>query len=544
VIVGGGIAGLRAAVNLADAGRVLVLTKAEPAESNTGYAQGGIAAAVGDDDSAALHAADTLRAGDGLCDEAAVRVLVEHGAAGVHELIAWGARFERNADGSLALGREAAHSVRRVLHAGDATGREIGRVLWNRVSGLPTVSTIDHALVTELLVDDRQVCGVAYFDRDHRRCEVRAKATLLATGGAGQLFSDTTNPAVATGDGIALAYRAGARVADLEFVQFHPTALKLPGAPRFLISEALRGEGARLVNQRGDAFMTNYHADGDLAPRDVVARGIAREEQRTAGPVFLSLSHLDAAYVRSRFPTIAAMCTSVGLDLARDPIPVGPAAHYIMGGVETDEWTRTSLPGLYAAGEVACTGVHGANRLASNSLLEGLVFGARAATAMQQPPTAAPLKRDRVLAPVLALGITPRTPHPAPSTPHPAPSTQHPAPGTQHPAPGTPHPAPAPSTQHPAPGTQDSLRHLLWRCAGLFRVRATLTEAVHALDAAAQETFAETPDGWRLRNFVTAARLIARAALRRDESRGAHFREDYPRRDDARWRIHLTDAIE
>jgi L-aspartate oxidase len=512
VIVGGGIAGLRAAVGLANAGRVLVLTKAEPAESNTGYAQGGIAAAVGDDDSAALHAADTIRAGDGLCDEAAVHVLVEHGGDGVRELIAWGAAFERNDDGSLALGREAAHSVRRVLHAGDATGREIGRVLWNRVSALQAASTIDHALVTELIVEDHRVCGVAYFDRDGRRCEARARATLLATGGAGQVFSDTTNPAVATGDGIALAYHAGARVADLEFVQFHPTALKLPGAPRFLISEALRGEGARLVNQRGDAFMTTYHADGDLAPRDVVARGIVREEDRTAGPVFLTLSHLDKEYVRRRFPTISAMCTSVGLDLARDPIPVGPAAHYIMGGVETDEWTRTSLPGLYAAGEVACTGVHGANRLASNSLLEGLVFGARAAAAMQQPPAAAPLKRDRVLAP--GTGTSTR------------------------------HPRPAPGTQHSAPGTQDSIRHLMWRCAGLFRARATLLEAVHTLDAAAAGVFPATPDGGRFRNFVTVARLIARAALRRDESRGAHFREDYPRRDDARWRIHLTDALE
>jgi len=524
VIVGGGIAGLRAAVGLANAGRVLVLTKAEPAESNTGYAQGGIAAAVGGDDSAALHAADTIRAGDGLCDEAAVRVLVEHGADGVRDLIAWGAAFERNPDGSLALGREAAHSVRRVLHAGDATGREIGRVLWDCVSAVPAVSTIDHALVTELIVEDRRVCGVAYFDRASRRCEVRARATLLATGGAGQVFSDTTNPAVATGDGVALAYHAGARVADLEFVQFHPTALKLPGAPRFLISEALRGEGARLVNQRGDAFMTTYHADGDLAPRDVVARGIVREEHRTDGPVFLTLSHLDNEYVRRRFPTIATMCTSVGLDLARDPIPVGPAAHYIMGGVETDEWTRTSLPGLYAAGEVACTGVHGANRLASNSLLEGLVFGARAAEAMQQPPTAAPLKLDRVLAPSTGTGTGTGT---STST-----STS------------TRHPTPAPSTQHAAPSTHDSIRHLMWRCAGLFRARATLLEAVHTLDAAADRVFPATPDGWRLRNFVTVARLIARAALRRDESRGAHFREDFPRRDDARWRIHLTDAIE
>jgi L-aspartate oxidase len=240
-------------------------------------------------------------------------------------------------------------------------------------------------------------------DPSGARHAVRARATLLATGGAGQVFRETTNPAVATGDGIALAFHAGARVADLEFVQFHPTALNRAGAPRFLISEALRGEGARLVNDLGEAFMTRYSPDGDLAPRDIVARSIARESERTGGPVFLTLAHLDPEYITRRFPTIAAMCAQVGLDLARDPIPVGPAAHYMMGGVDTDEWGRTSVPGLFAAGEVACTGLHGANRLASNSLLEGLVFGARAALAMQEPPQAAPLKKDRVMAKGLGL---------------------------------------------------------------------------------------------------------------------------------------------
>ena len=391
IIVGGGVAGLRAAIGLASAGRVLVLTKAAPAESNTGYAQGGIAAAMGDDDSPSLHGADTIRAGDGLCDEAAVRVLVEHGPHYVRELIEWGARFDLDADGRPALGREAAHSVRRVLHAGDATGREIGRVLWECVRMLPSVETIDHALVTEVLVEDGLAVGVRYFDAAGTSRAVRAGATLLATGGAGQVFSETTNPAVATGDGIAFGFVAGARVVDLEFVQFHPTALNQPGAPRFLISEALRGEGARLVNGRGDPFMKRYHPDGDLAPRDVVARSIAHQSQTTGDPVFLRLEHLDAGFVKRRFPTIAAMCAQIGLDLARDPIPVGPAAHYMMGGVDTDEWGRTSVPGLYAAGEVACTGLHGANRLASNSLLEGLVFGARAAEAMIDAPKAAPL---------------------------------------------------------------------------------------------------------------------------------------------------------
>src|SRR5713101_862129 len=297
IIIGGGIAGLRAAIALAPRGRVLVLTKADPGESNTGYAQGGIAAALGPDDTPDLHAADTIRAGDGLCDESAVGVLGEQGPVYVRELFEWGTRFDRDADGRPALGREAAHSVRRVLHAGDATGREIGRVLWERVRALPSVETIDHALVTDVVVAGGRAAGVGYFDPEGTRHDVLARAILLATGGAGQVFRETTNPAVATGDGVALAFDAGARVADLEFVQFHPTALNRPGAPRFLISEALRGEGALLVNDRGEAFMARYHPDADLAPRDIVARSIAREAEHTGGPVFLTLTHLDPAYV-------------------------------------------------------------------------------------------------------------------------------------------------------------------------------------------------------------------------------------------------------
>jgi L-aspartate oxidase len=507
LIVGGGIAGLRAAVALAPAGRVTVLTKADPSESNTGYAQGGIAAAVGDDDSADLHAADTMRAGDGLCDEQAVRVLVGEGPTYVRELLDWGARFDRDASGRPALGREAAHSVRRVLHAGDATGREIGRTLWERVSSLASVETINHAFVTELLLDDGRVAGVAFFDRSGTRRELRADRTLLATGGAGQAFRETTNPGVATGDGISLAYHAGARVTDLEFVQFHPTALKRAGAPRFLISEALRGEGARLVNTRGERFMSRYHAGGDLAPRDVVARSIVREEDETGGPVFLTLAHLDAGFVHRRFPTISEMCRAIGLDLATDLIPVGPAAHYIMGGIDTDEWGRSSLPGLFAAGEVACTGVHGANRLASNSLLEGLVFGARAGIAMQQAPSAAVLKSDRVVArgSWLATG----------------------APGARHPL------------------SSDAVRDLMWKAAGLFRSREGLEQAVTQLETAISapppSSSAADADRWREFHLVTVGCLIARAALRREESRGGHFREDFPRRDDPNWQIHVVD---
>jgi L-aspartate oxidase len=334
---------------------------------------------------------------------------------------------------------------------------------------------------------------------------VRAGATLLATGGAGQVFRETTNPAVATGDGVALAYRAGARVADLEFVQFHPTALKRAGAPRFLISEALRGEGARLVNSRGEAFMTRYHADGDLAPRDVVARSIVREAGESGGEVFLTLAHLNAVYVRERFPTIASMLRDIGLDLATDPIPVGPAAHYIMGGVDTDVCGRTSLPSLFAAGEAACTGLHGANRLASNSLLEGLVFGARAAAAMTEPPRAAVLKRDRVGAGGWGLADT------------------------------------RPQAPSREPLSADEVRSLMWQSVGLFRDREGLSRAVAALDAAAAAPQPETLNGARQRTLAVVGRLIAGAALRREESRGGHYRSDYPARDDLHWKVHCVD---
>src|SRR5258706_181839 len=408
VIVGGGVAGLRAAIALAPAGRVLVLTKAEPAESNTGYAQGGIAAAVGDDDTPALHAADTMRAGDGLCDEAAVRVLVEQGPQYVRELLDWGTRFDRDAGGRPALAREAAHSVRRVLHAGDATGREIGRVLWEHVRTLPTVETVDHALVTEVIVDAGHARGLRYFDADGTSRDVHATATLLATGGS----------------------------------------------------------------------------------------------------VYLTLAHLDPEYVRARFPTIAAMCAQAGLDLARDRIPVGPAAHYMMGGVDTDEWARTSVPGLFAAGEAACTGVHGANRLASNSLLEGLVFGARAAIAMQEPARAAARKPDRMMADgswLMAHGTN----------------------GGDH--------RPYAISHGPFAIDRDAIRDLMWRAVGLFRDRAGLEEATARLDAAVDPPPSNAAE-WRLRNLLTVARLIAGAALRREESRGGHYRADFPRRDDDRWR--------
>ena len=492
LIIGSGIAGLRAAHDLAAAGDVLVLTQADPEESNTGYAQGGIAAAVAADDSPALHAADTIAAGDGLCNEAAVRVLVEDGVRYVRELVEWGARFDRDPSGQLALGREGAHAVRRVLHAADATGREIGRTLGERVSSQSRVRVERNARVTELIVRDGRCLGARYQSEGTAR-EAHAGAVLLATGGAGQVFRETTNPPIATGDGIMLGWFAGARVADLEFVQFHPTALDVPGAPRFLLSEALRGEGARLLNGAGERFMTRYEPAGELASRDLVARAIVREQGRTRGPVFLSLQHLDPAWVRARFPTITAALATAGLDLATDRIPAGPAAHYMMGGVQTDLWGRTTVPGLFAAGEVACTGVHGANRLASNSLLEGLVFGARAAQAMLEPTV--------------------------PGVPE---------------VPGVPQGGcgPLPDESH--------VRGLMWNSVGLWREEALLKTALEALD----EWYAALGDDrGRVAALVTVGRLMARAALRRQETRGAHARADFPERDDVNFRIHFGDEI-
>jgi L-aspartate oxidase len=508
LIIGSGIAGLRAAADLATAGDVVILTKAdEPSETNTGYAQGGIAAAIGEDDSPARHADDTLAAGDGLSDPAAVQVLVEEGPRYVRELMTWGAAFDRDAGGAPALGREAAHSARRVLHAHDATGREIGRVLWTHTTDLRRVSVLTGARAIEILTTDGHARG-ARFVRGGAVGTVHAEATLVATGGSGQVYLETSNPAIATGDGTTLAWHAGARVADLEFVQFHPTVMAVPEHPRFLLSEALRGEGAHLVNRAGERFMARYEPAGELAARDLVARAIAHEAARTGGPVFLTLAHLDAAWVHERFPTISAACRRAGLDLARDRIPVSPAAHYFMGGIETDLWGRTTVLGLYAAGEAACTGVHGANRLASNSLLEGLVFGARAAQAMREPPRPGGLAAPRE---VPGLPIVGRQPG------------------------------------HEALPDEAALRTLMWTDVGLVRAREPLEAAAARLDGwrtAARQAWRQAPadpDRWRLTSLATVGTLVARAALRREESRGAHYRADVPRRDDVHWQVHVVE---
>jgi len=450
-----------------------------------------------------------------------VQVLVGEGPGYVRELMAWGANFDLGPDGSPSLAIEGAHSARRVLHARDATGREIGRVLWRRASSLPGMTVYPHARVVDLIVEDGRCAGACFFAPDGTLREARAGAVLLATGGAGQVYRETTNPAVATGDGIAMGYRAGAAVADLEFVQFHPTALKVEGQPRFLLSEALRGEGAQLINAAGEAFVARYEAAGDLASRDRVSRAIAREEARTGHPVFLSLRQMDPAYVRARFPLIAESCARAGLDLARDRIPVGPAAHYVMGGVRTDLEGRTTLPGLYAAGEVACTGVHGANRLASNSLLEGLVFGARAGRAMAAGTDATGAGTDAEGAGTEAAGA---------------------GTGAERAATN------AEGAGRVALVSVELIRDVMWRDVGLFRERRALQQTVQMLDEPGRAVDAQLrrgglePQQWPAANLLTVARLIARAALRREESRGAHYRDDFPSRDDIHWKRRITDT--
>ena len=495
IVIGAGVAGMRGAIELAAHGRVLCLAKRELSESNTQYAQGGVAAALSDEDEVSLHLQDTLNAGDGLCNVEAARVLVEEGPGRIEELLEWGTKFDRNGT-KLAFTREGAHSRSRVLHAnGDSTGREIGRALFNRAAALKNLTFREFGFTTDLLVEDGTVIGIRLLEENGQVCEIRAAAVLLATGGLGQVYSDTTNPAVATGDGVAMAFRAGAEVSDLEFVQFHPTALYLKNAPRFLLSEALRGEGARLRNSDLERFMPKYHEMAELAPRDVVARAIAHELEISPlkdPMVYLDLTHLKAERVQKRFPMIYATCMRHNIDITEELIPVRPAAHYAMGGVRTDLEGRSTLAGLYAAGEVAATGVHGANRLASNSLLEGLVYGARAAQAManenQVEKHADPMpkcKKPEACAP----------------------------------------PPPCPDAE----ALIQKVKAIMWQNVGIVREGKKLREAVPKL----QELVSATPTGtsrrcWEAANIAQTAFLIARSALAREESRGAHYRLDYP----------------
>ncbi len=489
IVIGSGVAGLRAAIALASSGAdVTVLTKDKASESNTEYAQGGVAVVLSDDDDADLHEGDTLVAGAGLCDEPAVEILVNEGTRYIKELIEWGTEFDKEG-GNLVFTQEAAHSRRRILHAhGDSTGAEFVRSLIARARQEKTISLLPFANTEQLIVRDGRCIGVRYLDpilRSPR--DVFAKAMILCTGGAGQLYQHTTNPPVATGDGMAMSYFAGAEMADMEFIQFHPTALSIEGAPRFLLSEAMRGEGGVLRNLNGERFMDRYDERLELAPRDIVSRSIVAEMRRTgARHVYLDMTAFDGKFLRERFPKINKVCLQFGLNIAEAQLPVSPASHYCMGGVRTDLWGRTTVPGLYAAGEVTCTGVHGANRLASNSLLEGLVWGARAGKAAAEDSSAfnvqASASDDR--------------------------------------KPGTPNPEHRTGV---ATAVSKRVKRVMWERVGILRDRISLRRAIKEFEQIEASNLSSSS-----RNFVTLALLVSRAALWREESRGGHFRSDYP----------------
>ncbi|RKN43217.1 L-aspartate oxidase [Streptomyces hoynatensis] len=517
VVVGSGVAGLTAALRCAAAGRrTVIVTKAGLDDGSTRWAQGGIAAALGEGDSPDQHLADTLVAGVGLCDEAAVATLVTEAPAAVRELIALGAAFDLEEDGGLALGREGGHHRHRIAHAGgDATGAEVSRALVAAVRAAG-IETVEHALALDLLRDaSGRAAGVTLHVMGEGRHDgvgaVHAPAVVLATGGMGQMYAATTNPPVSTGDGVALALRAGAEVSDVEFVQFHPTVLYLgPEAEgqQLLISEAVRGEGARLVDAEGVRFMRGQHELAELAPRDVVTKAITRRMlEQGVSHMYLDARHFGERLWRRRFPTILAACRANGFDPVTEPVPIAPAAHYASGGVRTDRSGRTTIPGLYACGETACTGVHGANRLASNSLLEGLVFAARLAGAIAADAGAAGDSPAAAAAPAAAPG-----------------------------------PAAAPL---PPPEARAAIQRVMTEGAGVLRSAASLEAAARALDALGLAEDDRKPaepgaESWETANLHLVARALVTAAAQRAETRGSHWREDLPERDDARWRRHLV----
>jgi L-aspartate oxidase len=514
LVIGGGIAGLMFAIRAAQSGTVTVLTKAASTEANTAYAQGGIASVWSVDDSFESHVEDTLRAGAGLCDRAAVESIVRDGPEVVRELIRLGTRFtriEHGGENEYDLGREGGHSHRRVLHAQDLTGQEIMRALTEAARSIPNIRTLENHVAINLLVESPAggrpgACwGVYAFDRGAQKVsKLLARATLLATGGAGKVYLYTTNPDIASGDGVAMAYRAGAPVANLEFYQFHPTCLYHPAAKSFLISEALRGEGAILRLPDGTAFMKSYHRDAELAPRDIVARAIDSEMKRHGlDCVYLDLSHRDAAFIRERFPNIYARCLSYGFDLTTAPIPVVPAAHYMCGGVQTDLESATPIPRLYAAGEVAMTGLHGANRLASNSLLEAAVMGRRAAQSARGLLDAG--------------GAPPEFPEWDPGR--------------------------AIRSEERVLITQswDEIRRLMWNYVGIVRSDRRLERAMRRLSLLEDEIRGYywehliDSDLIELRNLVTVAQLVVRSAVERRESRGLHYNIDHPETGGPEW---------
>lgn len=506
LIIGSGLAGLRAALAIDPKLNVLVITKLALQQSNSQYAQGGIAGVMDPEDCFANHVADTIRAGGDLCDEEIVELVVGEAPRRINELIDWGAKFDLEA-GELALGREGGHSHDRIVHAlGDSTGREVMRAVIAKTKTLGNVDNWTDTFTLDLLTHEGVVRGALVWNPKHGKTLVWAKQTILCTGGAGQIYRETTNPEVATGDGHAIAYRAGAELRDMEFMQFHPTVLYIAGSSRNLITEAMRGEGAYLVDRSGHRFMFDFDPRGELAPRDVVSQAIVIRMEQTRHPnVYLDLSHLDPARVRMRFPGIAAFCAEFSLDITRDRIPVRPGAHYMMGGVTTDATGRTTLPGLWAAGEVTSTGLHGANRLASNSLLEGLVFGAHAgegasaaaleiADDFRVPPLAnPPLEQSPELLDIVDI--------------------------------------------------RNSLKSLMWHSVGVRRDEAGLVEAAETIDRWSGYVINRqftSPQGWELQNMLVVSRLMVDAAIRRKESRGTHLRLDYPQLDNEHWQKHIA----
>ena len=496
VVVGSGVAGLRTAIGLGDRSDVILLAKEALDLSNTSWAQGGIAAALSPDDTIDGHVNDTLEAGAGLCEPDPVRLLVQQGADEVRRLLGWGMRVDRDNAGAPALGLEGGHHHHRILHTdGDATGTELARCLIERARALQRLRIFDRCFALDVLVDrrrgQRRAAGVLSWHPRHGLQIIWAKAVVLATGGCGQLWRETSNPRVATGDGVAMAWRAGATLADLEFMQFHPTTLYVAGAPRHLISEAVRGEGATLVDRQGRSIMDGVHALGSLATRDIVSRTIIRHLASTGeSHVLLDARAMGSDGFRTRFPGLARMLGGYGLDAGRDLIPVHPAAHYFVGGVRTDMDGRTDLPGLYACGEAAATGVHGANRLASNSLLEGLVFGARAAEAIlaDDSPQAGPF------------------------------TIVHEVEATER-------------GELDLSDIRSSLRSAMWRNVGVERSGARMQDVLGMFDfwnRYAMERVFDAPDGWEVQNLLTVGRLATQAALARTESRGTHARSDFP----------------
>lgn len=511
LLLGAGVAGLRAALDLCQHGRVVMVAKGGPQDNNSFYAQGGVAVALSEEDDVDLHFTDTLKAGHQLCSRPATKVLVEEGPLRIFELIEWGANFD-TVDGKLAFTKEGAHSRHRVLRAGgDATGSEMVRALGAKARELTNLTWMGNHFGIELLLQNERCCGASVLDeRTGEKKWILASAVVLATGGAGQVYARTTNPPNATGDGIAMAYRAGAFLEDMEFVQFHPTALYLPSSPPFLLTEALRGEGGILRNNRCERFMKHYHRSQELAPRDVVSRAIWSEMQRTkARHVYLDVTHLGSHFLKERFPTIYATCLRHDIDITEEWIPVSPSAHYFMGGVKTGLNGETSVPGLYAAGEVACTGVHGANRLGSNSLLEGLVFGYRAAQAAARFAASQP-------------------------------TPSHPMEGM------------APSGKALTHSAQDiekirnSLRRLMWTKVGLVRNGESLKKALEQLKVWNNKLSVPplTRPGLETRNMLQVGRCITESALSRENSIGAHYREDFPHYKGLNWKNHSHCRIE